>query len=71
MTCNVFKGRADAQEIVDVVRSERVEVLALQETTDAFVDDLNNAGIASISAVCAGGKFRRRVWQWFVVGKSA
>ena len=37
MTCNVFKGRADAQEIVDVVRSERVEVLALQETTDAFV----------------------------------
>jgi endonuclease/exonuclease/phosphatase family metal-dependent hydrolase len=67
MTCNVFKGRADAQEIVDVVRSERVEVLALQETTDAFVDELNKAGIGD----CAGGKLRRRVWQWFVVGESA
>ena len=50
MTCNVFKGRADAQEIVDVVRSERVEVLALQETTDAFVDVL---------AICC----RMRRWQ--------
>ena len=39
--------RADAREIVDLVRSEHVEVLALQETTDAFVDDLNRAGIAS------------------------
>ncbi len=48
MTCNVFKGRADAQEIVDVVRSERVEVLALQETTDAFVDELNKAGIGDL-----------------------
>lgn len=47
MTCNVYKGRADAREIVDLVRSEHVEVLALQETTDAFVDDLNRAGIAS------------------------
>ena len=46
MTCNVFKGRADAQEIVDVVRSERVEVLALQETTDAFVDELNRLVLA-------------------------
>lgn len=47
MTCNVYKGRADAREIVDLVRSEHVEVLALQETTDAFVNDLNKAGIAS------------------------
>ena len=36
-----------AHQIVDLVRSEHVEVLALQETTDAFVDDLNRAGIAS------------------------
>lgn len=46
MTCNVYKGRADAQEIVDLVKSEHVEVLALQETTDDFVDALNRAGIA-------------------------
>lgn len=45
MTCNVYKGRADARRIVDVVRDERVEVLALQETTDAFVAALEEAGI--------------------------
>lgn len=45
MTANVYKGRADAQSIVDLVKSERVEVLALQETTDAFVRKLDAAGI--------------------------
>lgn len=45
MTCNVYKGRADARAIVETVRDERVEVLALQETTDAFVDRLEEAGI--------------------------
>ncbi len=45
MTCNVYKGRADARAIVETVRDERVEVLALQETTDAFVAQLEEAGI--------------------------
>jgi endonuclease/exonuclease/phosphatase family metal-dependent hydrolase len=45
MTLNVYKGRADAQSIVDVVKNERVEVLALQETTSSFVHELNQAGI--------------------------
>lgn len=45
MTFNVYKGRADAQSIVDLVRDNRVEVLALQETTDDFVQRLNDAGI--------------------------
>ncbi|HAH53370.1 MAG TPA: endonuclease [Bifidobacterium sp.] len=48
MTCNVYKGHADAQEIVDLVRSEHVEVLAMQETTDAFIDELNQAGIGDV-----------------------
>lgn len=48
MTCNVYKGRADAQEIVDLVKSEHVEVLALQETTDDFVDALNRAASPTI-----------------------
>ena len=69
MTCNVYKGRADAREIVDLVRSEHVEVLALQETTDAFVDDLNRAGIASylpmrrcrVRTACTATAFGRRV----------
>ena len=45
MTCNVYKGRADASAIVALVRDERVEVLALQETTDEFVAALDAAGI--------------------------
>ena len=45
MTFNVYKGHADAQAIVDTVRDQRVEVLALQETTDAFVSRLKAAGI--------------------------
>lgn len=45
MTLNVYKGEADAQEIVDLVRDERVEVLALQETTNEFIERLKNAHI--------------------------
>lgn len=45
MTLNVFKGQADAKAIVDMVRDERVEILALQETTDAFVKQLEADGI--------------------------
>ncbi|WP_240539241.1 endonuclease/exonuclease/phosphatase family protein [Bifidobacterium sp. SO1] len=45
MTCNVYKGRADAAAIVELVRDQRVEVLALQETSDDFVAALDEAGI--------------------------
>ncbi|KFI45739.1 Metal-dependent hydrolase, endonuclease/exonuclease/phosphatase family [Bifidobacterium bohemicum] len=45
MTANVYKGRADPQSIVDLVRDERVEVLALQETTPGFIRALEAAGI--------------------------
>ncbi len=45
MTCNVYKGGASARDIVDTVRDERVEVLALQETTEPFLKELANAGI--------------------------
>ncbi|NEG88930.1 endonuclease/exonuclease/phosphatase family protein [Bifidobacterium aerophilum] len=45
MTCNVYRGQADAKAIVELVRDQRVEVLALQETTDAFVEALDAAGI--------------------------
>lgn len=47
MTCNVYKGQADPQAIVDLVRDNRIEVLALQETTDGFVRALNDAGLAT------------------------
>lgn len=45
MTCNVYKGQANARDIVDAVRDQRVEVLALQETTEPFLKELANAGI--------------------------
>lgn len=45
MTFNVYKGQADPQAIVNLVSDQRVEVLALQETTDDFVKRLEQAGI--------------------------
>ena len=67
MTCNVYKGQANAQAIVDTVRDERIEVLALQETTDDFVAALKKAGIeaylpyAQISS--ADGVFGNGLWS--------
>nr|WP_240945095.1 endonuclease/exonuclease/phosphatase family protein [Bifidobacterium sp. DSM 109958] len=45
MTLNVYKGSADPASIVRLVNEERIEVLALQETTDGFVRALEAAGI--------------------------
>ena len=45
MTCNVYKGAASAQSIVNAVREQHVQVLALQETTVDFVEELEAAGI--------------------------
>lgn len=67
MTANVYKGQADAQSIVDLVRDERVEVLALQETTDDFVAALNQAGIeaylpyANVSS--SDGVYGNGIWS--------
>ena len=67
MTCNVYKGRADAEQIVRLVRDEHVQVLALQETTSAFVDELNKAGIADYlpyaKTASADGKYGNGVWS--------
>ena len=48
MTCNVYKGNADAARIVKLVREEGVRVLALQETTSEFVDQLEANGISDL-----------------------
>ncbi|WEV46355.1 endonuclease/exonuclease/phosphatase family protein [Bifidobacterium sp. ESL0690] len=45
MTANVYKGRASAKAVVEAVRDQRVEVLALQETTKPFVRALKAEGI--------------------------
>lgn len=75
MTCNVFKGQADPQAIVDLVRDQRVEVLALQETTDDFVQRLKQAGIeeylpyAQVSS--SDGVFGNGIWSATPLGNPA
>jgi endonuclease/exonuclease/phosphatase (EEP) superfamily protein YafD len=46
MTCNVYFGRGDAAQILDVARTSDVDVLALQEITPELVDALARLGIA-------------------------
>ncbi|WP_117213160.1 endonuclease/exonuclease/phosphatase family protein [Allorhizocola rhizosphaerae] len=48
LTANVRAGRADAAQLVEYVRSERVDVLAIQELTQSFVAKLDRAGIAEL-----------------------
>ncbi|WEV41691.1 endonuclease/exonuclease/phosphatase family protein [Bifidobacterium sp. ESL0682] len=45
MTANVYKGHASAKAIVEAVRDQRVEVLAMQETTTSFIHALKAEGI--------------------------
>lgn len=44
-TGNVFVGRADARRLVDIVREEGIDVLALQEDTPGFTDDARMDGL--------------------------
>ncbi|WP_236681878.1 endonuclease/exonuclease/phosphatase family protein [Bifidobacterium actinocoloniiforme] len=75
MTVNVYKGRADAQAIVQAVRANRVEVLALQETTDEFVDRLNRAGIKEVlpyaKIASADHKYGNGLWSASPLGSPA
>ncbi|MEE1296928.1 MAG: endonuclease/exonuclease/phosphatase family protein [Bifidobacterium sp.] len=48
MTANVYKGQADPQAIVDLVREQHVEVLTLQETTPEFVERLEADGLKEL-----------------------
>jgi endonuclease/exonuclease/phosphatase (EEP) superfamily protein YafD len=45
MTVNALYGRADAETVVDLVESEHVEVLAVQELTPDFEAALADAGL--------------------------
>ena len=75
MTLNVYKGQADPQVIVDLVQDQRVEVLALQETTEDFVKRLNHAGIehylpyAQVSS--SDGVYGNGIWSATPLGNPA
>ncbi|BDR54318.1 endonuclease [Bombiscardovia apis] len=75
MTANVFRGHADAATIVQVVRDNRVEVLALQETTDDFVKRLEKAGIKDYlpysKVSSADGKYGNGLWSLTPLGSPA
>lgn len=44
-TSNVFVGRGDTRRLVDLVRDERIDVLAVQEDTPGFTDDARMDGL--------------------------
>ena len=46
MTFNTKQGVADAQQIVEAIREEHIEVLAMQEVSSDLLNRLNDEGIA-------------------------
>ena len=48
MTLNVYNGHASADEVVACVRENNVELLAIQEASWAFLDELEAAGIYDV-----------------------
>ncbi|GHH69666.1 endonuclease/exonuclease/phosphatase family protein [Promicromonospora soli] len=48
MTVNALYGQADAEIVVDLVESQHVEVLAVQELTPAFEEALADAGLGDL-----------------------
>ena len=67
MTCNVYKGKADPKRIVELVRSEDVQVLALQETTRDFASELERAGLGELlpysSRASSDGVYGNGIWS--------
>jgi endonuclease/exonuclease/phosphatase family metal-dependent hydrolase len=48
MSANLFEGRADAQELVDTVRSEGVDLLVLEEITPQLLEQMDALGLAEL-----------------------
>lgn len=48
MTLNTLNGHANAEDIVRIVRENRIEVLAMQEVTRPLLDELEAAGIFEV-----------------------
>jgi endonuclease/exonuclease/phosphatase (EEP) superfamily protein YafD len=48
MSSNLLAGRADAQQLVNLVRENKVDVLSLLELTQPVVDRLTQAGLFSL-----------------------
>ncbi len=75
MTCNVYKGNADAVAIVALVRERGVQVLTLQETTAEFVEQLEAAGINELlpysERSSSDGVYGNGVWSAYPLADGA
>jgi endonuclease/exonuclease/phosphatase (EEP) superfamily protein YafD len=54
MTANLFEGKGDAQDVVDAVRSDHVDILVLEEITPDALARLDAAGLAALLPNRAG-----------------
>jgi endonuclease/exonuclease/phosphatase family metal-dependent hydrolase len=48
MSANLYLGRADPRSVLDMVRTNRVDVLSLQELTQGTVDSLQRGGLNAL-----------------------
>lgn len=55
MTLNCRYGRADAEDIVRLVRERHIDVLALEELTDTLVERLAGEGLNTLLPYCQQG----------------
>jgi endonuclease/exonuclease/phosphatase (EEP) superfamily protein YafD len=59
MTANAYRGTVQPEALVELVRRERVDVLAVQELTPELADGLERAGLAELLAHGAAAPGRR------------
>jgi len=48
MNANLYEGRADAQELVDAVRANHVDILVLEEITPQLLEEMDGLGLATL-----------------------
>ena len=48
MNANLYEGRANAQEVVDAVRDNHVDILVLEEITPDLLAQMDAAGLAEL-----------------------
>lgn len=48
MNANLYEGRADAQDVVDAVRENHVDLLVLEEITPGLLEEMDGLGLADL-----------------------
>jgi endonuclease/exonuclease/phosphatase family metal-dependent hydrolase len=48
MNANLYEGRADAQDVVDAVRANHVDLLVLEEITPQLLEEMDGLGLAEL-----------------------